>query len=173
MGHLEKLLGQEWEGRVSPAFDDLLPAARAELAEKDALIERLTAALGKALSFAEGVEDFNHTAPANAGVAISRSFVARAIEILKEALSGTPTTAKLVPAERLREVRGTIEQLLCVQNGCPMPSYEEAFRLANMEAGKTLEWLGDALREEAVPPKPTPPPLRKFREGDIPKKERL
>jgi hypothetical protein len=73
---------------------------------------------------------------------------------LSTALSGATATkpqasaqtTKLVPVERLREVRGTIEQLLCVQNGCPLPSYEEAFRLANMEAGKTLEWLAAAIR---------------------------
>ena len=103
-----------------------------------------------------------------------RARIGETISILKGEgnAAHASTTAKLVPVERLREVRGTIEQLLCVQNGCPLPSYEEAFRLANMEAGKTLEWLATALREETVPPKPTPPPLREFREGDIPKKVR-
>ena len=48
---------------------------------------------------------------------------------------------KFVTLERLREWRGTIEQLQTVQNGCPLPSYEEAFRLANMEAAKSLESL--------------------------------
>ena len=47
----------------------------------------------------------------------------------------------VVTLERLREWRGTIEQLLTVQNGCPLPSYEEAFRLANIEADKSLETL--------------------------------
>jgi hypothetical protein len=31
----------------------------------------------------------------------------------------------------LREAKGTIEQLRAVQNGCPLPSYEQAFGLAN------------------------------------------
>jgi hypothetical protein len=77
-----------------------------EIAEKDARIERLT------------------RANENLKSALRTGIVkAVELELAEDALSGTPTTAKLVPVERL-----------------------------------------------PVPPKPTPPPLRVFREGDMPEK---
>jgi len=61
-------------------------------------------------------------------------------------------TGVFVTLDKLREWHGTIEQLLTVQNGCPLPSYEEAYRLANMEAAKSLEWLGTAIRDAEEKP---------------------
>ena len=48
----------------------------------------------------------------------------------------------------LRGAKGTIEQLRAVQNGCPLPSYEEAYRLANDEADRTILAINAALEEE-------------------------
>jgi len=48
----------------------------------------------------------------------------------------------------LREAKGTIEQLRAVQNGCPLPSYEEAFRLANTEADRLVLAIGAELGRE-------------------------
>jgi hypothetical protein len=160
-------LGKGWigVGLVGCARDELaefhalakrVDEQNAELAEKDAQIERLTkevhdeidasrsyyikwsAALAQLDALREQIRALAEENEIGAGSTLGETSCA---------VSAAPTTATLVPVERLREVRGTIEQLLCVQNGCPLPSYEEAFRLANMEAGKTLAWIAGAIRD--------------------------
>jgi hypothetical protein len=120
-------------------------AARAELAEKDARIERLT------------------RANENLKSALRTGIVkAVELELAEDALSGTPTTAKLVPVEKLRELEHV--QFGPVKYGCAI------CRELDSRGHAAGCWLAAALREETVPPKPTPPPLRVFREGDMPKK---
>ena len=70
------------------------------------------------------------------------------IQGLGSAETSKPASAgAFVPLEQLREWRGTIAQLQSVQNGCQLPSYEEAFRLANMEAANALRSLDAAIRD--------------------------
>jgi hypothetical protein len=71
------------------------------------------------------------------------------------AMNGGPAikpAGAFVTLEQLREWRGTIEQLQTVQYGCPLPSYEEAFRLANMEAANSMQSLAAAIRDAEVKP---------------------
>lgn len=104
--------------------------ARAELAEKDARIERLTAAAQTGLNEMKLWLESDDCGCDGEHVC-GRPRLERSIREVESTLTGPPTTkpqastqtAKLVPVERL-----------------------------------------------PVPPKPTPPPLRVFREGDMPEK---
>jgi len=47
----------------------------------------------------------------------------------------------------LREAKGAVEQLRDVQNGCPLPSYEQAFALTNGEADKLILAIAAELED--------------------------
>jgi ribosomal protein S7 len=121
----------------------LAVVARAELAEKDARIERLT----------EALEHIKRHQEIVAGTSVGGLSVTHKIAVA--ALSGAPTTAKPVPVERLREID------IALRHG---------HECAQEDLQPTIDYVGSLLRDEIVPPKPTPPPLRVFREGDMPKK---
>jgi hypothetical protein len=86
----------------------------------------------------------------------TRRFAGSRAEVAREDLStptdsGAPTTAKLVPVERLRQIDKAIH-----------------YQLDSQEIGPLCSYVAALLREETVPPKPTPPPLREIREGRVP-----
>ena len=58
---------------------------------------------------------------------------------------GAPSGA-FVNIPTLMLFRDTIQELLDVQNGCPLPKYQEAFDAANAQAIEIEEWLDTPLK---------------------------
>jgi hypothetical protein len=110
-----------------------LAALRAENAGKDEALRDARASLAQA---------FESMSPHDLIL-----IVCEADRCIEAALSTPAPAGSFVSTERLREWRGTIEQLQAVQNGCPLPSYERAFELANMEGEKSLQSLAAAIRD--------------------------
>ena len=44
-------------------------------------------------------------------------------------------------------IRDTLQDLIDVQNGCPLPKYQEMFDRANASANQLIERLGNKLKE--------------------------
>ena len=60
----------------------------------------------------------------------------------------TPDSGKvLVNTPTLMLLRDTIQELLDVQNGCPLPKYQEMFDAANVQADEMLGWLAALLKD--------------------------
>ena len=60
----------------------------------------------------------------------------------------TPDSGKvLVNTPTLMLLRDTIQGLLDVQNGCPLPKYQEMFDAANVQADEMLGWLAALLKD--------------------------
>ena len=64
----------------------------------------------------------------------------------KAALTGSPAGA-FVNIPMLMLFRDTIQELLDVQNGCPLPDYQEMFDAANEQAHELLDWLAAKIEE--------------------------
>jgi len=65
-----------------------------------------------------------------------------------KALALTPDSGKvLVNVPTLMLLRDTIQELLDVQNGCPLPKYQEMFDAANEQADEMLGWLAALLKD--------------------------
>ena len=67
------------------------------------------------------------------------------VALIEHAL--TPDSGKvLMSAPELMLLRDTIRELLDVQNGCPLPKYQEMFDAANEQALVMESWLDDRLK---------------------------
>ena len=59
----------------------------------------------------------------------------------KAALSSAPSGMRVMNTPELMFLRDTIQELRDVQNGCPLPDYQEMFDAANEQADEMLDWL--------------------------------
>jgi len=52
-----------------------------------------------------------------------------------------------VDEQMVMGIRDTLQYLIDIQNGCPLPKYQEMFDRANASANQLIECLGNKLKE--------------------------
>ena len=132
---IREVLGKDKNGDVLILYLDALETA---LAEKDN-------ALGELI----GADLHYDVSPKNDSESESRRI--EAIKAAGVAISDhIPDATKkvLVDDETIRGIRDTLQDLMDVQNGCPLPKYQEEFDRANDAAVQLIDRLGNLLKEE-------------------------
>ena len=64
-----------------------------------------------------------------------------------EAALAPDTGERVLNKAELYLLQSTLQELMDVQNGCPLPKYEELFNAANEQARELIEWLGALIGE--------------------------
>jgi len=67
--------------------------------------------------------------------------IKRTLKDCHAALSSPSSGMRVVSKPELMLLRDTMQELRDVQNGCPLPEYQEMFDGANEQADELLVWL--------------------------------
>jgi len=64
-----------------------------------------------------------------------------------ESILSPPAGKVMIDEQTIMGIRDILTDLLDVQNGCPLPKYQEIFDRANASALQLIEQLGDKLKK--------------------------
>ena len=77
---------------------------------------------------------------------------ALAAQVELYAIEGKNADMVLVEAEMVMGIRDTLQDLIDIQNGCPLPKYQEEYDRANASAIQLIERLGHKLNYDDYSP---------------------